>query len=160
MFISQCLHHFNLDITIILHTQVDCLLIGKRKQSKSSSSSLKKYIVSNTYKSNALTNPGTVMIKSLNTIVADRTMRGTRRPVQQTCITVLDFNCVSIHDYILCSWKFQMRSSTVDPLHGRGMFIKCFVRFRRCCVSWDNSRISTRCQKEKNYILHEILKNL
>lgn len=56
-----------------------------------------------TYYSDALANPGTVMIKSLDTVVAYGTMRSTRWAIKQACITELDFHCVTINNYIFCS---------------------------------------------------------
>lgn len=107
-----------------------------------------------TYYSNALPNPWTVVIKSLNTIVAYGTMRCTRRPIKQTSVTVLDFYYMTIYSHVFCPRDFQMWGSSIDPFHGWCSHVVWFIWLKRPWISRQYSRISTGSQDEKHQILH------
>lgn len=105
---------------------------------------------------NTLTYPRAVVIKLLNTIVADRAMRSPWWTVQKASVTKLHFHRVSVDRYILYSGYFQIRRLMIDPLHRRGGHVYLiWVRWYR--VSWNDPGISTRSQEEKKKILHKQL---
>lgn len=109
-----------------------------------------------TYQPNTLTYPRAVVIKLLNTIVADRAMRSPWWTVQKASVTKLHFHRVSVDRYILYSGYFQIRRLMIDPLHRRGGHVYLiWVRWYR--VSWNDPGISTRSQEEKKKILHKQL---
>lgn len=63
-----------------------------------------------TYQSNALPNPGAVVIKPLHTIIANWAVRASRRSVEHASITILDLNSNSIDLNLPNARQPQLRS--------------------------------------------------
>lgn len=78
----------------------------------------------------------------------------TRRAIQQTRVTEFHLHCVSIHSDILCPGQFEMRGSTIDPLHRRSVHLKCIITFWRPRVPGHNPGISAGCKEKEDHILH------
>lgn len=105
---------------------------------------------SHTYQSYALSNPRTVVIKALHTVITDRTVRASRWSIQHAGVTVLNLNKDSIYKYILCPWQTQLLWCLTIPsiiVHINGF------RFRRMGVTGYYTRISTRGKKQQCQIL-------
>ena len=71
-----------------------------------------------TYKSNALTNPWAVVVKLVDTVVADGAVRGSWWAVPQTGLAKLHLHCEAIHNDILGLTKPHPWGSPIAPVHG------------------------------------------
>jgi hypothetical protein len=63
--------------------------------------------------SNALADPGAMMVKALNTIITNRAMGTPRRSVQHARVTILDFNSYTIYVYVLGARQPELLWGTV-----------------------------------------------
>jgi hypothetical protein len=94
------------------------------------------------------------MVETFHTVVADRTMRATWRPVQHAGITVFCFHSDSVDIDILNSGQTQRWSLVCPDL---GISIKTF-RFWRMCIARYDTRIPPRSEKQKSQILKSGIK--
>ncbi|KAK2415209.1 DHHC-type zinc finger family protein [Trifolium repens] len=81
------------------------------------------------------------MIKPFYTVITDRAVRASRRPIKHASIAILDLYNNAIDINLLNPWQPQLRSLTSTDIC---ITIKTFW-FWRMCIAWYYARISTRC---------------
>ena len=94
------------------------------------------------------------MVKLLDAVVADGTMRSTGRTVEQASVAELDFHGVPINDDVSRSRKVNVGSHTVDPFQRIDVCVEQGVCLRRLGVPRYDTRISHGCQEKEHNFLH------
>lgn len=98
------------------------------------------------YKSNALANPWAVVVKLVDTVVADGAVRGSWWTVPQAGLTKLHLHHEAINDDVLGSTEPHPRGSPATPVHRWCVGAQKLISFWRCsCVPWHDSWVSSRC---------------